>query len=150
MLPTFNNITTNKQYNNNNNTYTLNDLFSDLAKDHRKDQYVILRRDNTYAACWGAICEILDAAVDKQRNVVIPGFGSVYYRVFNLGICIPFFEIDDNFVRLYELNANKKKMHQRGGSGGKGSTIKINRKILADISVNDKKAFQEIINKASG
>ena len=28
--------------------------------------------------------------------------------------------------------------------------IKINRKILADISVNDKKAFQEIINKASG
>ena len=28
--------------------------------------------------------------------------------------------------------------------------IKLNRKILADISVNDKKAFQEIINKASG
>ena len=28
--------------------------------------------------------------------------------------------------------------------------IKINRKILADISVYDKKAFQEIINKASG
>jgi len=28
--------------------------------------------------------------------------------------------------------------------------IKINRKILADLSVNDKKAFQEIINKASG
>ena len=28
--------------------------------------------------------------------------------------------------------------------------IKINRKILADISVNDNKAFQEIINKASG
>jgi len=28
--------------------------------------------------------------------------------------------------------------------------IKINRKLLADISVNDKKAFQEIINKASG
>ena len=28
--------------------------------------------------------------------------------------------------------------------------IKINRKILADISVNDKKAFKEIINKASG
>ena len=28
--------------------------------------------------------------------------------------------------------------------------IKINRKILADISVTDKKAFQEIINKASG
>ena len=28
--------------------------------------------------------------------------------------------------------------------------IKINRKILEDISVNDKKAFQEIINKASG
>ena len=142
MLPTFNNITTNKQYNNNNNTYTLNDLFSDLAKDHRKDQYVLLRRDNTYAACWGAICEILDAAVDKQRNVVIPGFGSVYYRVFNLGICIPFFEIDDNFVRLYELNANKKKMHQRGGSGGKGSTIKINRKIGSQYSGIDPKVFE--------
>ncbi|MFL2730339.1 MAG: 50S ribosomal protein L20 [Gammaproteobacteria bacterium] len=28
--------------------------------------------------------------------------------------------------------------------------IKINRKLLADICVNDKKAFQEIINKASG
>jgi large subunit ribosomal protein L20 len=28
--------------------------------------------------------------------------------------------------------------------------IKLNRKILADISVNDKKAFKEIINKASG
>ena len=28
--------------------------------------------------------------------------------------------------------------------------IKINRKIRSDISVNDKKAFQEIINKASG
>ena len=28
--------------------------------------------------------------------------------------------------------------------------IKLNRKVLADISVNDKKAFQEIINKASG
>ena len=32
----------------------------------------------------------------------------------------------------------------------KNKEIKINRKILADISVNDKKAFQEIINKASG
>ena len=28
--------------------------------------------------------------------------------------------------------------------------IKINRKILADISVSDKRTFQEIINKASG
>ena len=28
--------------------------------------------------------------------------------------------------------------------------IRLNRKILADISVNDRKAFQEIVNKASG
>ena len=28
--------------------------------------------------------------------------------------------------------------------------IRLNRKILADLSVNDKKVFQEIIKKASG
>ena len=94
--------------------------------ENRKDQYVVLRRDTTYAACWSALCEILDAAVDKQRNVILPGVGSIYYRVFNLGICIPFFEIDEKFVKTYGLKSNKKKMHQRGGSGGKGSSIKIN------------------------
>ena len=26
---------------------------------------------------------------------------------FNLGICIPFFEIDEKFVRVYQLHSNK-------------------------------------------
>ena len=78
MLPNFNNTSSYNANNINRSSYTLNDLFLDVAKENRKDQYVVLRRDTTYAACWSALCEILDAAVDKQRNVVLPGVGSIY------------------------------------------------------------------------
>ena len=97
------------------NVYTLSDIFAELARENRQDQFVVLRRDTSYAACWNAICEILDNAIDKQRRVLIPGFGSVYYRVFNLGICIPFFEIDEKFVRVYQLHSNKKKITSARG-----------------------------------
>ena len=121
--------------------YNLSDIFAELARENRQDQFVVLRRDTSYAACWNAICEILDNAIDKQRRVLIPGFGSVYYRVFNLGICIPFFEIDEKFVRVYQLHSNKKKLHQRGG-GSKGAPIKINRKIGSQYSGLDPTIFE--------
>ena len=142
MLPNFNNASSYNANNINRSSYTLNDLFLDVAKENRKDQYVVLRRDTTYAACWSALCEILDAAIDKQRNVILPGVGSIYYRVFNLGICIPFFEIDEKFVKTYGLKSNKKKMHQRGGNGGNGSSIKINRKIGSQYSGIDPIVFE--------
>ena len=90
-------------------TYSLGDLFIDLAATHRKDRYAALRRDTTYAECWKAICNILDSAIDKQSPVILPGLGSVHYRVFNLGICIPYFQIDERFAEKSGLSVDRKK-----------------------------------------
>ena len=71
--------------------------------------------------------------------VVIPGFGSVYHRIFNLGICIPFFEIDEKFVRVYQLHSNKKITSAWEEAR---ELIKINRKIGSQYAGLDPTIFE--------
>ena len=108
--------------------YSVGDLFVDLSAKYSRDRFAALRSDSTYAQCWKAICNILDAAVDKQRPVKLPGFGEVTYRIFNLGICIPHFHMNEKFLKRNGLAAEKQKIYQRDGKK-LGPTIKINKQL---------------------
>lgn len=121
-------------------TYSLGDLFIDLAARNRKDRYAALRRDTTYAECWKAICNILDSAIDKQSPVILPGLGSVHYRVFNLGICIPYFQIDERFAEKSGLSVDRKK-HLWANGAKSSPTIKINKVLGGEHAGVDSEVF---------
>ena len=101
-------------------TYTLDNLVADCvgrvvrggspshAPPHGRVEPLLanhLLGAKTYRAAWDALVEwtAQKLAGDTEYSVVLPRLGVIYYRVFNLGIRIPQFELAPKFEMQYGL-----------------------------------------------
>ena len=83
----------------------IEDLFTDCAR--REDAHGKLAEFETYEACWSALADLLDEAIEDSVMVSIPGFGVVSYRVYSLGISVPNFTVDREFAVRYKVLTRK-------------------------------------------
>ena len=132
-------------------TYTMQNLFEDCAQKGRKvlqdhqsgKQHTVARgtlagtldtlsvsdsarlgKPETYRAVFLTMARELEEAAESLVPIAIPHFGTFGYRMFNLGITIPFFDLNPKFSDKYKLvRNNKKSLHQRGGGDNKNQPI---------------------------
>ena len=106
-------------------TYTLENLFNDceqrglqLLQDHAdgRDSALTTTLDtlsfnegqrlgkrSTYVAAFQSLTIELDEAASTLVPITVPGFGIFGYRLYNLGISIPFFDVNPKFANTFHL-----------------------------------------------
>ena len=93
--------------------YTEDELFIDCTSRYISDaggRFVLtnhLLDNKTYSGVWGALVSWMELSMSEGYSVVIPRFFSIYFRVYNMGISIPNFELHTKFAQTYNLTQNK-------------------------------------------
>ncbi len=77
-----------------------------------------LARVETFADAFALVRRELEEAASTLVPLAVPGLGVFGFRLFNLGISIPFFDLQPKFADQHGLTREQRSLHQRGGSAG--------------------------------
>jgi hypothetical protein len=152
-------------------TYTAYNLFNDCAQrgkkllqDHQSGKQHSLRKvlnsisatecskignSNTYRDAFAALASELEDAAEALIPINIPQFGTFGYRMFNLGITIPFFDLNPKYADKYKLvRESKKSLHQRGGGDNKNQPVlqRLNTQRCAKMTNISQSLYKELLS----
>jgi hypothetical protein len=137
-------------------TYTLDNLFDDceqrgqqLLQDHADGRMSALTvtldsisfsdgqrlgRRATYVSAFRAMTSELEEAASTLVPLSVPGLGTFGFRLFNLGISIPFFDLNPKFADGYKLSRPSKSVTARTDSKNQPMLQRLNLQRCAKLA----------------
>ena len=124
--------------------YTLNNLFDDCAQRGRKllqdqqtnkphaltqtlnaisfEQGARIGKKEIYQDCFHILTQELEEAAATLIPIAIPNFGTFGYRMYNLGISIPYFDLNPKYADLNRLSSSSTSL----GNGKQNQIQRLN------------------------
>lgn len=98
---------------------SLDEIFDRCAMSHGSStpslpRYFCLDDPNSYRIVWTAFLEwILDAS-QQNKPLAIGDIGTITFRLYTMGIRVPFFSVDPQFKAKYQLSQNHDRSYAKG------------------------------------